>query len=144
METKKFMVKFIVEWFDSNRPELDMREDEAASIYEEVKDQLVLAEKTNDREMLTLIMETFLDTYYSDPVNQVCFELVHEPEFAFITSELKEFGFLYTEEMDGLIKRIKDLEEWFEDLKNDKDLANNEEFKERIRQILRKDWGTIL
>lgn len=143
MELKNFAVQYILEWFQIYRSELDMREDEAINFYEQIKDQLVLAESNNDREAIALILRTFLETYYSDPTNQVCFEVVEEPEYWFVTSELKAIGFLYYEELDGLIKMVKK-QDWYNDFANDESLLQNEEFKQKVRELLDTYWHSLI
>ncbi|GJQ04871.1 hypothetical protein CAPN009_12860 [Capnocytophaga canimorsus] len=61
------VVKYILTWFWRNRPEIDMKQDEALDFYEEKKDQLNLIEMDNDREAVGLLLESFLERYYSSP-----------------------------------------------------------------------------
>lgn len=140
---ENFTVKYILAWFQRNRPELDMREDGALAFYKEIKEQLALMEMSDDREALTLLLSAFLGKYYSDPTNQVCFEIVREPEFNFVTSELEAVGFLYTEEMESLIAQVKHAE-WYEDFVNDENLLENKDFRENVRNILRGYWHTLI
>ncbi|MFJ1366974.1 hypothetical protein [Capnocytophaga canimorsus] len=44
-----------------------MKQDEALDFYEEKKDQLNLIEMDNDREAVGLLLESFLERYYSSP-----------------------------------------------------------------------------
>lgn len=143
MKIQNFAVKYILAWFQRNRPELDMREDGALAFYQENKNQLNLTEIDNDREAMYLLLGTFLEKYYSDPTNKVCFEVVQEPEFFYVTSELQAVGFLYTEEMESLILQVKNAE-WYEDFVNDKSLLENEEFKEKVRNVIRPYWDDLL
>ena len=76
MELKNFAVDYILDWFQSNRPEMDVRKDWAQNFYNEIKDQLMLLESDNDREAVALFLDVFLGNYYTNPVNQICKEVL--------------------------------------------------------------------
>lgn len=142
MELKNFAVNYILAWFQSNRPELDVRKDWAENFYNEIKDQLMLLEKDNDRESVTLFLDVFLGNYYSNPVNQICKEILEEDEFRHKTEELKSVGFLYTEELEGLIMYVTSTE-WYKDFVIDETLLDNEEFRDNIRKRVRTYWDKL-
>lgn len=62
MELKNFAVDYILAWFQSNRPEMDVRKDWAQNFYNEIKDQLMLSESNDDRQALALSLDIFLKT----------------------------------------------------------------------------------
>lgn len=140
MSTKTFAVKLIQNWFHENRMELDYKLYQAEELYEQIKSELVLFEQESDREMLALLLNTFLEEHYSDPVNQVCFEIVQENEYSYSTSEMKKVGFFYTEEMESLILQVKHAE-WFKEFPHDDSLLENEAFKQKVRDLLDTYWN---
>ena len=141
MELKNFAVDYILDWFQSNRPEMDVRKDWAQNFYNEIKDQLMLLESDNDREAVALFLDVFLGNYYTNPVNQICKEVLEEKEFKHTTSELKRIGFLYTEELEGLIKAVKSFD-WYNNFVIDENLLENEEFRAKVREWVASYWNT--
>ena len=142
IELKKFAIDYILEWFQSNRPELDVRRDWAENFYNEIKDQLSIVEKGSDRDTVSLYLDVFLGNYYSNPVNQICKEVLEEEEFKHKTAELKSIGFLYTEELEGLIKAVKSFD-WYNNFVIDENLLENKEFRAKVREWVATFWNEL-
>ena len=142
MELKNFAVDYILDWFQSNRPEMDVRRDWAQNFYNEIKDQLMLLESDNDREAVALFLDVFLGNYYTNPVNQICKEVLEEKEFKHKTDQLKRVGFLYTEQLEALIIYVTRTE-WYKDFIIDETLLENEEFRDNVRKRVRTYWHEV-
>lgn len=142
MELKNFAVDYILDWFQSNRPEMDVRKDWAQNFYNEIKDQLMLLESDNDREAVALFLDVFLGNYYTNPVNQICKEVLEEKEFKHKTDQLKRVGFLYTEQLEALIIYVTRTE-WYKDFIIDETLLENEEFRDNVRKRVRTYWHEV-
>ena len=142
MELKNFAVDYILAWFQSNRPEMDVRKDWAQNFYNEIKDQLMLSESNDDRQALALSLDIFLKNNYTNPVNQICKEVLEEEEFKHKTAELKSIGFLYTEELEGLIKAVKSFD-WYNSFVIDENLLENKEFRAKVREWVATFWNEL-
>ncbi|WP_456063593.1 hypothetical protein [Capnocytophaga leadbetteri] len=142
MELKNFAVDYILAWFQSNRPEMDVRKDWAQNFYNEIKDQLMLSKSNDDRQALALSLDIFLKNNYTNPVNQICKEVLEEEEFKHKTAELKSIGFLYTEELEGLIKAVKSFD-WYNNFVIDENLLENEEFRTKVREWVATFWNEL-
>ena len=142
MELKNFAVDYILGWFQSNRPEMDVRKDWAQNFYNEIKDQLMLSESNDDRQALALSLDIFLKNNYTNPVNQICKEVLEEEEFKHKTAELKSIGFLYTEELEGLIKAVKSFD-WYNNFVIDENLLENKEFRAKVREWVATFWNEL-
>ena len=142
MELKNFAVDYILAWFRSNRPEMDVRKDWAQNFYNEIKDQLMLSESNDDRQALALSLDIFLKNNYTNPVNQICKEVLEEEEFKHKTAELKSIGFLYTEELEGLIKAVKSFD-WYNNFVIDENLLENKEFRAKVREWVATFWNEL-
>lgn len=142
MELKNFAVDYILDWFQSNRPEMDVRKDWAQNFYNEIKDQLMLLESDNDREAVALFLDVFLGNYYTNPVNQICKEVLEEKEFKHKTDQLKRVGFLYTEQLEALIIYVTRTE-WYKNFIIDETLLENEEFRDNVRKRVRTYWHEV-
>ena len=142
MELKNFAVDYILAWFQSNRPEMDDRKDWAQNFYNEIKDQLMLSESNDDRQALALSLDIFLKNNYTNPVNQICKEVLEEEEFKHKTAELKSIGFLYTEELEGLIKAVKSFD-WYNNFVIDENLLENKEFRAKVREWVATFWNEL-
>ena len=134
IELKKFAVNYILDWFQLNRPELDVRRDWAENFYNEIKDQLSIVEKGSDRDTVSLYLDVFLGNYYSNPVNQICKEVLEEEEFKHKTAELKSIGFLYTEQLEALILYVTRTD-WYKDFIIDE----NQSITHRIDKVKTKE-----
>ena len=143
LKLKKFAVSYILDWFQQNRPELNAHRDWAENFYNEIKDQLAVIEKDGDRNTVSLFLDIYLGNYYINPVNQICKEVIEEEEFRHKTAELKSIGFLYTEELEGLITYVSKYAEWAKDFNIDESLLENEEFRENIRKRIRTYWNKL-
>ena len=147
MDSKKFFTDYILKWFQLNRPELDIKRDEASEFYEEVKEDLFLEkdlEKKNNRDIKTEWIRNYLESYYFSPTNQICREVSEENEFYFNTSEMKKIGFIYTEEMECLILELKK-QDWYKNYEDKESLLMNENFREQVRDFFRKrNWNNFV
>lgn len=142
IELKKFAVNYILDWFQLNRPELDVRRDWAENFYNEIKDQLSIVEKGSDRDTVSLYLNVFLGNYYSNPVNQICKEVLEEEEFKHKTAELKSIGFLYTEQLEALILYVTRTD-WYKDFIIDENLLDNKQFRDNVRKRVRTYWHEV-
>ena len=142
IELKKFAIDYILEWFQSNRPELDVRRDWAENFYNEIKDQLSIVEKGSDRDTVSLYLDVFLGNYYSNPVNQICKEVLEEEEFKHKTAELKSIGFLYTEHLEALILYVTRTD-WYKDFIIDENLLDNKQFRDNVLKRVRTYWHEV-
>jgi hypothetical protein len=142
IELKKFAVNYILDWFQLNRPELDVRRDWAENFYNEIKDQLSIVEKGSDRDTVSLYLDVFLGNYYSNPVNQICKEVLEEEEFKHKTAELKSIGFLYTEQLEALILYVTRTD-WYKDFIIDENLLDNKQFRDNVRKRVRTYWHEV-
>lgn len=142
IELKKFAINYILDWFQLNRPELDVRRDWAENFYNEIKDQLSIVEKGSDRDTVSLYLDVFLGNYYSNPVNQICKEVLEEEEFKHKTAELKSIGFLYTEQLEALILYVTRTD-WYKDFIIDENLLDNKQFRDNVRKRVRTYWHEV-
>ena len=121
---------------------MDVRKDWAQNFYNEIKDQLMLSESNDDRQALALSLDIFLKNNYTNPVNQICKEVLEEEEFKHKTAELKSIGFLYTEELEGLIKAVKSFD-WYNNFVIDENLLENKEFRAKVREWVATFWNEL-
>ena len=142
IELKKFAINYILDWFQLNRPELDVRRDWAENFYNEIKDQLSIVEKGSDRDTVSLYLDVFLGNYYSNPVNQICKEVLEEEEFKHKTAELQSIGFLYTEQLEALILYVTRTD-WYKDFIIDENLLDNKQFRDNVRKRVRTYWHEV-
>ena len=102
----------------------------------------MLSESNDDRQALALSLDIFLKNNYTNPVNQICKEVLEEEEFKHKTAELKSIGFLYTEELEGLIKAVKSFD-WYNNFVIDETLLENDEFRDNVRKRVRTYWHKL-
>ena len=155
MNTTDFLIGYIQDWFWIYRPELDLRGDEAKRIYEEIKETVSLDKVrvitdeegkvvSNERDEKALLVRDYLEENYPSYTNQVCAAVLEEDEFRHATAAMKEIGFFYEEEYKLLLELIKGAD-WYKQYQDTKELFDDEDFKERIRQMLReRRWNDNL
>lgn len=143
MDNKNFLVNYILDWFQTYRPELDMRRNEAENFYKENKfDDLFVSEENRENKAIEIKM--WLDRHYLSYANQICMEVSEEKEFFYATFKMKEVGFIYSEEMEAVIIELKKME-WYKDYLDNEELLHNEEFRERVRNFFReREWNNFV
>ena len=140
---KEISVNFIYEWFEKNRPEVKMDRNQAEDFYEEIKAELIFAEENNDKELVIILLASFLDNYYSSYTNEVCVEETEKEEFAYTTFELKEQGF-YFEEIETFIKFLIK-QSWYQKHENEEEPLEESQFREEIKKTLRRyGWNNLI
>ena len=144
MNNKNYLVKHLLDWFQMYRPELDMNQEKAEKFYEEIKEELLFVERNNDKELIVLFLDEYLENYYSKPINQICMEVIREDEFHQTTLALEEKGFL----LDELKKIIQEFEkrnsDWYQSYEPE-EILYDKELREKVRNFLReKNWNDFI
>lgn len=144
MNNKNSQVKHLLDWFQMYRPELDMNQEKAEKFYEEIKEELLFVESNNDKELIVLFLNEYLENYYSKPINQICMEVIREDEFYQTTLALEEKGFL----LDELKKIIQEFEkrnsDWYQSYEPE-EILEDKELREKVRNFLReKGWNDFI